>query len=105
VTASALSQAAAAGAWPRDQLIVSDVPDWVAWHADRPALLLPLSRDLARVDRDHPIAAIFLSPDARARNLADGDTTWVGVIDRGAPIAGFAGPASLPGGARLYVRR
>jgi hypothetical protein len=103
--ATALNAEATAGSWPRDRLIVSDVPDWVAWHADRPALLLPLSRDLARVDRDHPIAAIFLSPEARARNIVDGDTSWVGVIDRNAPIQGFAGPTFLPGGARLYVRR
>jgi hypothetical protein len=102
--AAALNSAAAAAAWPRDQLILSDVPDWVAWHADRPALLLPLSRDLAAVERDHPVAAIFLSPAARERNAADGDTAWVGLIDRCQPPAGFIGPASLPGGARLYVR-
>ncbi len=96
---------AAAGAWPRDQLVLSDVPDWIAWHADRPALLLPLSRDLAAVQRDHPVAAIFLSPEARARNAADGDTAWVGILDRCEPMPGFSGPVSLPGGARLYERR
>lgn len=104
-TAAALNRAASDGGWARERLIASDVPDWVAWHADRSALLLPLSRDLARVERDHPLAAIFLSPDARARNVADGDTAWVGVIDRGVAIEGFAGPVFLPGGARLYVRR
>ena len=104
-TASALNAAATAGVWPRDRLILSDIPDWVAWHADRAALLLPLARDLARVERDHPVAAIFLSPDARARNVADGDTAWVGVIDRNAPIPGYEGPSFLPGGARVYVRR
>ncbi len=103
--AAALNEAAAEGAWPRDRLIASDAPDWVAWHADRPAVLLPLSRDLARLDRDHPLAAIFLSPAARARNAADGDTAWVGILDRGESIPGFNGPAHLPGGARLYVRR
>lgn len=102
-TAAALNSAAAA--WPRDQLILSDVPDWVAWHADHPALFLPLSRDLAAIQRDHPVNAIFLSPDARARNAADGDTSWVGILDRCEPIIGFSGPAPLPGGARLYVRR
>ncbi|HLQ66858.1 MAG TPA: hypothetical protein VK123_06455, partial [Candidatus Limnocylindrales bacterium] len=102
--ASALNSAATSGAWPRDQLILSDVPDWVAWHADRPALLLPLSRDLAAVVRDHPVAAIFLSPAARERNAADGDTAWVGLLDRCEPPTGFNPPASLPGGARLYVR-
>jgi hypothetical protein len=104
-TATALNTAIAAGAWPRDQLILSDVPDWVAWHADRPALLLPLSRDLASVERDQPVAAIFLSPCARDRNASDGDTAWVGFLDRCEPPPGFSGPASLPGGARLYVRR
>ncbi|MGE5177683.1 MAG: hypothetical protein ACM3PF_01175 [Bacteroidota bacterium] len=103
--AAALNAAASSGAWPRDQLVLSDVPDWVAWHADRTALLLPLARDLARVERDHPTAAIFLSPAARARNAADGDTTWVGIIDRNEPIPGFSGPVFLPGGSRLYVHR
>jgi hypothetical protein len=102
-TATALNSAAAA--WPRDQLILSDVPDWVAWYADRPALFLPLSRDLPAVQRDHPTTAIFLSPEARARNAADGDTAWVGILDRCEPIPGFSGPVSLPGGARLYERR
>lgn len=102
---AALNEAARDGGWPRDRLIASDAPDWVAWHVDRPAVLLPLSRDLARLDRDHPLTAIFLSSAARARNVADGDTAWVGIIDRGDPIPGFAGPAHLPDGARLYVRR
>lgn len=104
-TAAALNEAARNGAWRNDRLIASDVPDWVAWHADRPALLLPLFRDLARVDRDHPIGAVFLSPGARGRNVADADTAWVGVIDRNEPLPGFSGPEMLPGGATLYVRR
>jgi hypothetical protein len=94
-----------AAGWPRDQLLLTDVPDWAAWHLDRPALLLPTSRSLRPVLRDHPTAAILLSPDARARNVADRDSTWIETWDRLAPIEGFEGPAILPGGARLYVRR
>jgi hypothetical protein len=90
--------------WPKTALVLTDVPDWTAWHLDRPALLLPLWRDLNAVRRDHEVAAIFLSPGARGRNAADGDTAWVEVIDRAEPIAGFSGPEALPGGSRLYVR-
>jgi hypothetical protein len=85
-------------------LILSDVPDWVAWHLDKPALLLPMWRDLEAVERDHPVSAIFLSPAARARNVADADTMWVRVIDRSEPIPGFSGPAFLRDGSRVYVR-
>lgn len=90
--------------WPRDRLLLTDVPDWSAWHLDRPALLLPTTRSMARVMEDHPVAAILLSPDARARNVADGDSVWIGIWDRVEPIEGFRGPIPLPGGARLYER-
>jgi hypothetical protein len=103
VLATALRERAPA--WPRDQLLLTDVPDWSAWHLDRPALLLPTSQSMARVMEDHPVAAILLSPDARARNVADGDSTWVEIWDRVEPLAGFRGPMALPGGARLYERR
>ena len=93
-----------AAAWPKDALLLTDAPDWAAWHLDRPALLLPLHRDLAALLRDHDAAAIFLSPGARGRNATDGDTAWVGIWDRSEAVEGFRGPEALPGGARLYVR-
>jgi hypothetical protein len=89
-------------AWPSDQVILTDVPDWVAWHVDHAAILLPTSRSLPRLLRDHPAAAILLSPDARARNVADRDSAWIETWDRVLPIEGFSGPTMLPGGARLY---
>jgi len=95
---------ARAASWPKDGLLLSDTPDWAAWHLDRPAVLLPMHRDLAPLLRDHDVAAIFLSPDARARNKADGDTTWVGILDRSEALPGFSGPETLPGRALLYVR-
>ena len=95
---------ASATAWPRAALLLTDAPDWAAWHLDRPALLLPTSRTLPAVLRDHPAAAILLTPDARARNVADHDSTWIDVWDRMAPIEGFTGPVVLPGGGRLYER-
>jgi hypothetical protein len=101
-TATALASATAESRAPA--LILTDVPDWVAWHLDKPAVLLPMSRDLAAIERDHPVSAIFLSSAARARNVADGDTSWVGIIDRSEPIPGFRGPEPLPDGARMYVR-
>jgi hypothetical protein len=101
-TLAALSPRAAA--WPKDAILLTDVPDWAAWHLDRPALLLPLHRSLEPTLRDHGVSAIFLSPGARGRNAADGDTAWVGILDRSEPLPGFRGPAALPGGARLYVR-
>jgi hypothetical protein len=85
-------------------LILSDVPDWVAWHLDKPALLLPMWRDLEAVERDHSVSGIFLSSAARARNVADADTMWVRVIDGREPIPGFSGPALLRDGSRVYVR-
>lgn len=90
--------------WPPGQLLLTDVPDWSAWHLDRPALLLPTSRSMPAVLRDHPVGAVLLSPDARARNVADGDSVWIGIWDRFEPLAGFRGPIPLPGGARLYER-
>ncbi len=92
------------GAWSRGALLLTDIPDWSAWHLDRPAMLLPTSRTMGRFLADHPAAAILLSPDARARNVADGDSVWIEVWDRVEPIAGFRGPITLPGGARLYER-
>ena len=89
---------------PRSALLWTDVPDWIAWHLDRPALLLPLWRQIDRVTADHPAAAgIFLSPDARARNMADGEVEWARRIERGGPILNTYGPHLLTGGARLYL--
>jgi hypothetical protein len=93
-----------ARAWPRQALLLTDVPDWAAWHLDRPALLMPLSRDLNRSVSEHAVSGILLSPRARARNIADADTAWVRVIDRGDSIAGFDRPEPLPGGTRWYAR-
>ncbi|HEV8128151.1 MAG TPA: hypothetical protein VGQ14_00695 [Candidatus Eisenbacteria bacterium] len=101
---TATTLAAATTATDPMSLILSDVPDWVAWHLDRPALLLPMWRDMEALERDHPVSAIFLSPAARARNVADADTTWVHVIDGSEPIPGFNGPAILRDGSRVYVR-
>ncbi len=91
--------------WPGRALVLTDVPDWAAWHLDRPALLLPLSRDLDRLTSSREVAGVLLSPRARARNEADGDSTWVETIDQAAPIAGYDGPERLPGGALWYARR
>jgi hypothetical protein len=95
---------ARAASWPREGLLLTDIPDWSAWNLDRPALLLPTWASMERLLRDHPATAILLSPDARARNVADGDSAWIEVWDRNEPLAGFEGPMLLPGGARLYVR-
>ena len=56
-----------------------------------------------RVAADHPAAGIFLSPDARARNWADGEGEWVRTIERGESIPSWDGPDILTGGARLYL--
>jgi hypothetical protein len=88
---------------PRSALLWTDVPDWIAWHVDRPALLLPLWRQIDRVAAGHPLAGIFLSSDARARNLADGEVEWARRIERGDPILNWSGPYLLTGGARLYL--
>jgi hypothetical protein len=84
-------------------LIWTDVPDWVAWHLDRPALLLPLWKQQDRVALDHPASAIILSPDSPGRNAADGEGDWNRVYEQLEPIDGFAGPRVLPGGTRVYV--
>ncbi len=89
--------------WPRGGLILSDAPDWVAWHLDRPALLLPLKGQLDSLTVARPVAAIWLSPAARQRNVADRDTAWVGAMDRREPLRGFSGPGSLRDGSLLYV--
>jgi hypothetical protein len=101
---TATTLAAATTATDPKSLILSDVPDWVAWHLDKPALLLPMWRDMEALERDHPVSAIFLSPAARARNIADADSAWTRVIDRSEPIPGFSGPAILRDGSRVYVR-
>ena len=103
-TETATALAAATTATDPKSLIISDVPDWVAWHLDKPALLLPMWRDMEALKRDHPVSAIFLSPAARARNIADADSAWTRVIDRCEPIPGFSGPAILRDGSRVYVR-
>ncbi len=92
-----------ARAWPRDQWVLSDAPDWVAWHLDRPALFFPLLAQTDSLSQARPVAAIWLSPEARRRNVADGDTAWVGVMDRKERAPGFSAPEALPGGSRLYV--
>jgi len=93
-----------ARSWPRDGLVLSDAPDWAAWHLDRPALFLPLRSQVDSLAGARSVAAIWLSPVARQRNVADGDVGWVQAIDRSEPLRGFAGPEALPGGALLYVR-
>jgi hypothetical protein len=96
---------ARARSWPTGALVLSDAPDWVSWHLDRPALLLPLRAQLDSLVATRPVAAIWLSPGARARNVADRDTAWVGAMDRGEGLSGFSGPDTLPGGSVLYVVR
>ena len=93
-----------AATWRKDDLLLTDIPDWSAWQLDRPAVLLPTSKSLMHLMEDHRVAAILLSPAARERNVADGDSAWVGVWDRVEAVAGFGGPTFLPGGARLYER-
>ncbi|HKW50357.1 MAG TPA: hypothetical protein VJQ53_01350 [Candidatus Eisenbacteria bacterium] len=90
-------------AQPRSAILWTDVPDWIAWRLDRPALLLPLWRQTDRVATDHPTAGIFLSPNAAARNLADGEAEWARRIERGEPIPKFVGPDLLTDGARFYL--
>ncbi len=87
---------------PRLTMLWTDVPDWIAWHVDRPALLLPLWRQRERVAADHPPAGVFLSPNAGARNLADGELEWARATDRGELVSGFRAPEILTGEARLY---
>jgi hypothetical protein len=100
-TAETLNQRARE--WPSRGLILSDAPDWIAWHLDRPALLLPLSAQLDSLVAARAPAAVWLSPIARDRNVADRDSGWVKVIDEGGRLEGFRGPDRLPGGSTLYV--
>ncbi|MGH7681367.1 MAG: hypothetical protein ACRENN_05205 [Candidatus Eiseniibacteriota bacterium] len=88
---------------PRTIPIWTDAPDWTAWHLDRAALLLPLWRQIGPLSADHPAGAIFLSPDARARNVVDGDLEWVRAIDAGDSIPEWEKPGPLTGGSRLYL--
>ena len=89
--------------WSRDRgVLLTDVPDWAAWHLDRPTIFLPLRGDVEKVTQARPVSGIWLSRDARARNLADRDSAWVLAIDRNEPLPGFAGPDVLPDGSRLY---
>jgi len=90
--------------WPRGALLVTDVPDWFAWHIDRPALFLPRWSQMEQVAADHPIAGVFLTPDALDRNVRDGEPEWVRAIERWEPIPGYGPPEILAGGARLYLR-
>jgi hypothetical protein len=93
------------GALARPGLIWSDSPDWVAWHLDRPALLLPLWRQRERVAAAHPVGAIVLTREARARNTADGESEWVRAAEQSLPVEGFAGPWPVGDGGRVYVRQ
>ena len=93
-----------ATSWPPGGLVLSDAPDWISWHLDRPAVLVPLWSQLDSLSAARPVAAIWLSPAARARNVADGDTSWVAAMDRGEQLRGFSGPEAMSGGSSLYVR-
>lgn len=55
------------------------------------------------VSASHSVEAIFLSPAARDRNVADGEAEWVRVIERGDSIPGFSGPELLQGHTLLYL--
>ena len=87
----------------RGGVIWTDVPDWVSWHLDRPALLLPLWRQLDRVSADHPADAIYLSPGARSRNEADGEAQWIRAADGLESIPGFSGPEALTAGGQVFL--
>ncbi len=100
-TASVLIESASQ--WP-EGLVLSDAPDWIAWHLGRPAIFFPLSSQLDSLCEARPVAAIWLSPAARARNVADGDSVWVGKMDRGDGLRGFRGPEALADGSQLYFR-
>jgi hypothetical protein len=90
--------------WPSGGLILSDAPDWAAWHLDRPALFFPLLNQIDSLREARPVSVIWLSPAARERNVADGDTAWVEVMDRNERLEGFSGPETVSGGSRVYVR-
>jgi hypothetical protein len=87
----------------RGGIIWTDVPDWVSWHLDRPALLLPLWRQLDRVAADHPADAIYLSPGARSRNEADGEALWIRAADGLESIPGFSKPEALNAGGQVFL--
>jgi hypothetical protein len=101
-TAPALAERARE--WPRGGLLLSDAPDWAVWHLDRPALFFPLMAQFDSLCAARPVRAVWLSPVARLRNIADGDTAWVGRMDRNEGLTGFSGPEALPDGSRLYLR-
>jgi hypothetical protein len=87
----------------RDGIVWSDVPDWVAWHLDRPALLLPLWRQRERVAADHPVAGVYLSPGARTRNEADGEARWIRAADGLESIPGLSSPEALSAGGEVFL--
>ena len=89
----------------RDVAVWTDVPDWVAWHLDRPAILLPLWRQIERVRADHPVAAVYLSPGARSRNEADGEARWIRAADGLEPIPGLSKPEALSAGGEVFLPR
>lgn len=89
----------------RGSLIWTDAPDWVAWHLDRPALLLPLWRQRERVAVEHPVDAIVLTRDARSRNVADREEEWVRAVSGAQPIPGFTGPHPVGDGGWVYTRK
>ncbi len=101
-TAGALTERARG--WPHGGLVLSDAPDWIAWHLDRPALFLPLRSQIDSLTAARPVAAIWLSPEGRQRNVADGDTAWVRAIDGGEGVPGFAGPEAGSDRSQIYVR-
>jgi hypothetical protein len=88
---------------PHGGIVWTDVPDWVAWRLDRPALLLPLWRQRDRVAADHPVAAIYLSPGARSRNEADGEAQWTRAADGLDSIPGFSRPEALSAGGQVFL--
>jgi dolichyl-phosphate-mannose-protein mannosyltransferase len=73
---------------PAGTMVASDVPAWIAWYADRPAVLLPLApADLARLAARAPVAAVVLSNEW----LIDlrGEEAWRVLHRGGAPPSGW----------------
>jgi len=87
----------------KTDLILSDVPDWVAWHSNRPALLFPLWSDLPKLLDRRRVSAIWLSRGAQGRSAADRDSGWVETLRRIGEVPGFRGPFMLSDGVRLYL--
>ena len=87
----------------RTSLIWTDTPDWIAWHLDRPALLLPLWRQREIVAKEHPLRAIVLTREARARNLADGEDEWVRAASGRDRIPGYTGPYGFGESGLVYL--